>query len=200
MRRACVAILIALGLTCIWPAAARADVGVGLRMAWVKPNVDVEPKPDARRFTGAQLRARLSPRTGIELSYDWRTEENETKTVRTQERPFQGTLLINLMSGGFSPYLLGGIGWYSSKIETLGGSNDVIDTVSDTTFGYHAGFGAEIRAGKHAGIHADYRYKFIRNSDETNAGSSIPVIGAITEKLGLSKNGSMWTAGVTLYF
>lgn len=190
--------IIALTLAFAWPVPSRADVGIGLRMAWVKPNSDVQPPPEARRFTGAMLRGRLSPHTGIELSYDWRTEENVAKTVRTSERPFQGTLLVHLLSGSVSPYLLGGIGWYSTKIETLDAAGKVLATSSDRPFGYHAGFGGEIRAGNHFGLHVDYRYTFVHTEAEVDSG--VPLIGAVIEQLGLSRNGSMWTGGATLYF
>lgn len=190
--------LILLVIACAWPATAHAQLGVGMRLAWVKPNTDVQPPPDSQRFTGAQLRARLSPRTGIELSYDWFTEENDTKTIRTKERPFQGTLLVNLMGGSFAPQLLGGIGWYKTTVETLDGSDKVLESSSDTKLGYHFGFGAEIRAGSHFGLHGDYRYRYIHTDEEVDSG--VPVIGGIFEKLGLSRSGSMWTGGVTVYF
>ncbi len=184
-------------IACACPAAAHADVGIGMRLAWIRP--PAEQQADASRYIGGQLRARLSPRTGIELSLDSRTDENDAKTLRTRNRPFQGTLLLNLTSGSFAPYLLGGVGWYQDKVETLDASGKVTGSTSETTFGYHAGFGAEIRAGQHAGIHADYRYKFIRDPDSTSDGGP-PIIGTIADKLGLSRSGSMWTAGVTVYF
>ena len=40
----------------------------------------------------------------------------------------------------------------------------------------------------------DYRYRFV---DEETDDGGIPMIGFLT---GLSKNGSMWTTGVTVYF
>ena len=58
--------------------------------------------------------------------------------------------------------------------------------------GYHAGFGGEMKLGKHTGVHADYRYTFI------NFGTSSGT-GTLASHLPPSYDGSMWAAGVTFY-
>ena len=39
------------------------------------------------RFNGGQIRARLSPRTGLEASFDLRTETNDAETLRVRDMP-----------------------------------------------------------------------------------------------------------------
>jgi opacity protein-like surface antigen len=195
------AILAALAVAALWPATAAAEVGLGPRFTLVRGATGTDAGSD--RYTGGVLRVRTSPRAAIELALDWRTAINASLTERTRDLPFQASLLLYPVSSTISPYVLGGIGWYSQRIETLDGENRVLTSATSRTFGYHAGFGGELRAGRHAAIHLDYRYKFVRTPDEptdTTAGSGIPLVSSVTDKLHLSRSGSMWTGGLTLYF
>jgi hypothetical protein len=152
---------------------------------------DIHTDDDALRFIGGQIRARLSPKTAVELSLDTRTKTNDTLTARVRDMPIQASLLLFPIAGSFSPYILGGAGWYSHRIEVL-----LDDSVlsSDTTrdFGWHAGLGAEIRLGRHAGIHADYRYTFLHFGGDEDR-----ILG---QRFLPGYTGSMWTTGVTVYF
>jgi hypothetical protein len=172
--------------------------GIGGRFSMVRG--DVQAETSAERFTGGQIRARLSPRTALELSMDVRTETNEALTQRVRELPIQASLLLFPARTVFAPYVLGGGGWYSHRFETLADSKTV---ASETTrdFGWHGGFGAELKLGAHAGAHADYRYTFLRFGDDV----PIPEAPRTSGESGVSRflpsyKGSMWTAGLTLYF
>lgn len=188
----------------VTPCAAQ-GFGLGLRLAAMHDDYSVEP--DAQRFTGGQLRARISPRTALELSLDLRTRETEDLTARVRDIPIQGSLLFYPLRTSFAPYVLGGAGWYSHRIQTLAG-DEVLESESSTRFGWHAGFGAELKLGKHAGIHADYRYTFLHFGSD--AIESDTIAGAIAtahdQDSGImsrflpSSDGSMWTAGFTIYF
>ena len=195
-----------------WPAAVAADqtFGVGPRLTVVRGSVEAETTSE--RYTGGLLRAHLSPRTALELSIDWRTITDEALTQRVRNYPIQGSLLLYPVRAGFSPYLLGGVGWYSQRIETLS-ETTVTNTVTTRTFGYHAGFGGEIRLGRRAALHLDYRYTKIRFGEDEDdpavdastgegggAGFRIPGVSSLAERLKLSHDGSMWTGGLTIYF
>ena len=53
-------------------------------------------------------------------------------------------------------------------------------SVSTTEFGWHGGGGAEIRMGKHFGLHGDYRYTFLDfNDDDDDEIDGIGVIGRL---------------------
>lgn len=178
-------------VTLMVPAAARAQgFGVGLRIATIRGDVDVDPAATAKRFTGGQIRARVSPRMAVELSLDLRSETNDVGTQRVRDYPLQASLLLFPIKGPFSPFVLGGAGWYTHKLETL--SNDkVTASASSTKMGWHAGFGAELLLGHHAGVHGDYRYTFLHWDHPS---------GDVLSGLVPSYGGSMWTAGVTFYF
>jgi len=175
-------------------------VGVGPRISLVRG--DSHADTTATRFQGGALRARLSPKTALEVSLDYRTLLNDTERIR--DFPIQGSLLLYPVQATLSPYVLGGIGWYSQRVDTISG-DAVAKSETTRTVGYHAGLGGELWLGKHAAVHADYRYTFIRFGEpatgERSAGAvPIPGTSSIQDRLRLSHKGSMWTTGVTLYF
>jgi opacity protein-like surface antigen len=183
--------------------------GIGARLAMVKSETDsgIEEDSDSVRFTGLQVRLRTSPRTGIEVSIDRHSEEFDTLDQRVREYPLQASLLLYPVKAPFAPYILGGPGWYTTKVDSL--SDEDAETVSTRKFGWHAGFGAELALGKHAGIHADYRYTFLKwgddedeESDLTSAKSrnALPGRNSLLGSVLPHHEGSMWTAGVTIYF
>jgi hypothetical protein len=168
------------------PASAQ-GFGIGARMAWVTS--DTELDVDSVRFVGGQIRM-LSQRWGLEVSLDRHSESFELLNEKITETPLQASLLLRLAGGSVSPYLLGGPGWYRRSIEAIDGPDVSINT---TEFGWHAGGGLEIRAGRHFGIHGDYRYTFLDfgddDDDEGFIGGLLP-----------GHRGSMWTLGATVYF
>ena len=174
------------------PCAAQ-SFGIGARMSMVRGDVQADPAAAAQRFLGGQLRARLSPRTSLEISLERRTENPDLST-RVRDYPLQGSLLLFPIHSTFSPYLLGGVGWYTHTVDTMS-AGQVTASASSKTMGYHAGFGAELKVGGHAGVHADYRYTQLHFGDGTEAGT-----GALATRFKPSYDGSMWTAGFTFYF
>jgi hypothetical protein len=174
------------------PSAAQgAAFGLGARLSMVRS--DVHTDDDALRLIGGQIRARLSPKTAVELSLDMRTKTNEALTLRVRDMPVQASLLLFPIAGSFSPYILGGGGWYSHRIEALL-DNSVLSTETSRDFGWHAGLGAEVRLGRHAGIHADYRYTFLHFGSDDNEDK---ILG---QRFLPGYTGSMWTTGLTVYF
>jgi opacity protein-like surface antigen len=171
------------------PASAQ-GFGLGGRFAWVRQDVDVDA--DSVRFWGLHLRA-MGGRSGFELSFDRHTEEFDLINQKVSETPIQASLIMKLAGGGFAPYLLGGPGWYKRSIEPIDGPEDSGE--SNTEFGWHAGGGIEILAGRHIGIHGDYRYTFLGDGDD-EGGGSIPIVGGLLP----GYKGSMWTLGATIYF
>lgn len=174
--------------------------GLGARYSFVEADVDTEST--RQRFTGGQLRARVTPRTAVELAIDLRTETNEALTERVRAYPLQASLLLFPTRGAFSPFVLGGVGWYSERVEALV-EKEVVNSETTHRFGSHAGFGAELRLGRHAGIHADYRYTFLHFGDddeETSAPAAARLFGVGLPGFLPSYDGSMWTVGLTIYF
>jgi opacity protein-like surface antigen len=176
------------------PASAQ-GFGVGGRFAWVKQDVNVDA--DSVRFNGLHMRA-TGGRSGFELSFDRHSEEFPLINQKVIETPIQASLLVRLASGSFAPYLLGGPGWYKRTVELLEGPEDSGD--SSTEFGWHAGGGLEIHAGRHVGVHVDYRYTFLDfngdDDDDDDGGSGIPIVGGLLP----GYKGSTIVLGATVYF
>jgi opacity protein-like surface antigen len=170
---------------------AAAQFGIGGRMAWIRTDVDSDA--DSVRFTGGQIRLGLSPRLGVELSMDRHSESFELLNEKVTETPVQASLLMRLAGGSFSPYLLAGPGWYRRTVEVIEGPEQRVKT---SEFGWHAGGGVELRLGKHAGIHADYRYTFLDFGDDDDDDDGDGILGRFLP----GYKGSMWTLGATVYF
>ena len=205
MRRSSrLAVLIPLTCGALLFAAAPAraqSIGFGPRFAFVRGDA-TQPDTASARYIGGVLRARTSPRTAIELALDYRTFTDDALTHKTRDLPFQGSLLVYPVHAAISAYLLGGVGWYNRKVETLVAP---IAETSTTKMGYHAGLGGELMLGRRASLHLDYRYTFIHfgaQGTTPTAGGAIPVPGTtgLQEQLRLSHEGAMWTTGVVVYF
>ena len=188
MRILVMAVLVPAVLAGIPSLASAQSLGVGGRLAWVTADSDADV--DRVRFVGGQIRL-LSPRWGLEISMDRHTEEFDLLNQKVTETPIQTSLLMRLGRGKLTPILLGGPGWYRRKVKSLDGSGA---DVSSTEFGWHAGGGLELFAGRHIGIHGDYRYTFLdfNGDDEEDEG----LIGRLLP----GHRGSMWTLGATIYF
>jgi hypothetical protein len=133
----------------------------------------------------------LSRRIGLEVSLDRRSETFELLNQKVTETPVQASFLLRLGGGSVSPFLLGGPGWYRRSVETL---DDPEQRVSTTEFGWHGGIGLEILAGRHFGVHGDYRYTFLDFDEDDDEDEGF--IGGLVP----GHRGSMWTMGVTIYF
>jgi len=188
------------------PTAARAGdqtFGLGVRMSMVRGGSSATGAA-ADRFSGGLVRLRPSPHLAIEVAIDYRSSLNDDLTERIKDMPIQASLLLYPFRTAVAPYLLGGVGWYGQTVSTVADGQDLSSTTT-RTFGSHAGFGGEVRLGAHAAVHADYRYTFIHlgsdGASQAKAGGlSIPIISSLQQRLQVSHNGSMWTAGMTLYF
>lgn len=189
---------VTLAVCLLLPALASAQsIGVGARMSWVRGSA-ASPDTASARYWGAYVRAHTSPHTALEVSLDYRKVTDDTLTSRTRDMPIQASLLVYGPRTPLTFYLLGGVGWYNQRIEFLDGQ----PTTSTTKMGYHAGVGGELQLGRHAALHVDYRYTLIHLGGSEGQAGAVPIPGttSLQEKLRLSHEGSMWTAGVTVYF
>jgi len=179
-------IVVAAALFAAPPIASAQGFGIGARMAWVTNNSDVEV--DSVRFVGGHIRL-VSRRWGLEVSMDRHSESFESLNQKVTETPIQTSLLLRMGSPSVSPFLLGGGGWYRRKVEVLDGPDAAVQT---TDFGWHAGLGLEIVAGRHFGFHGDYRYTFL----DFGKDNGLTLIGGLLP----GHRGSQWTLGATIYF
>lgn len=189
------------------PAAADAQMGIGTRLAFVSgadsPVLEGTNASKAR-FAGGFVRIK-SGRVGLEASIDYRSMRDATDTATVKSYPLQGSLLYYLSGGGIAPYLIGGIGYYTLRLDEASATSlDVRPT--GHSVGYHAGFGTEVLLGRRASIFIDYRYTFVdlptfgSRADAAVSAVLAPALFATGNGLGIDTKGSMWTTGVTIYF
>ena len=197
---------------------ARAQVfGIGARMTSVSgpESPALEDTNSSRtRFTGGFVRLHVAGSLGFEVAMDYQSTTNDAGTARVRNTPIQVSGLLLPIKKSFAPYFLGGIGWYKHKVEALD-NGDAVATAYANDFGYHAGGGLQVKFGRHAAIFADYRYVWVDANGVDGFSGLIKTASSLTSVLGLvasmagadssnddgvSRGGSMWTGGLTIYF
>jgi opacity protein-like surface antigen len=175
--------------------------GIGPRVTFNRGDASLADST-ALRMLGGQMKLRMSPKTAIELAMDFRSELSEDLQTRVRDMPIQASLLFYPVSTTVAPYVIGGLGWYSQNVARVDSSGTAQEGVTTREMGYHAGLGAEIRAGKHVSLHGDYRYTFLGMGEEGGTPGAVPLPGTIgfQERLKLSHQGSMWNWGATFFF
>jgi opacity protein-like surface antigen len=141
--------------------AAVAGEGVGDNTFSIGPRATYSTPKDADEgqwSPGAQARLHLSPALGLEASIDYRKNDYGTlTTVKTY--PVQASLLGYLLPGsGVSPFLLGGVGWYYTRVDGPFGYSD-----TTSRFGLHAGAGLEVKLSRSISIDGAYRYIWLED-------------------------------------
>lgn len=173
-------------------------IGIGPRLTFVRGADSTE---DRQRFSGASLRLR-GAKFGLDLAMDFRSGVvGDDLTERFRDYPIQASLLVFPIRARLSPYLLGGVGWYTQSITTTTPGDTLPDSETTRTMGYHAGLGAEARLHRRIGIYLDYRYSMLRfGGDDDDPSRTHPRLIPFSERLGISHEGSMFTLGGVFYF
>ncbi|HYT67586.1 MAG TPA: hypothetical protein VEL51_14250 [Vicinamibacterales bacterium] len=190
------------------PCAAQGTFGLGARLNMVRGDIQADPAATAQRFTGGQIRARLSPKTSVEIALDLRTETSVDLSQRVRDYPLQSP-----HPPVPDPLHLFAIRARRRRLVHArcghNGRRKAIESVSTQKMGYHARLGAEMKVGRHAGVHADYRYTMVHFGNGTGATALTSAVAAtgsgagtsgLASRFAPSYDGSMWTAGFTLYF
>jgi opacity protein-like surface antigen len=158
--------------------AARAGVTFGGRAEYYRP----KDADSGALSGGAQVRLHFIPMLAVEGSADYRQNKYGGATVDVF--PVQASLMLYLTPKWVvSPYILGGVGWYYTRVR--GG---------DTTnrYGPHAGAGLEAALARHWSIDASYRYLW---NQSLNAPTTTSPAGK-----NFSDNGFMLTAALNYRF
>jgi len=131
---------------------------------------------------GAQGRLHVTSGLAVEGSIDYRQNKFGGTTVDVY--PVQASLLLYLApSGVVSPYVLGGVGWYYTRVQ--GGS-------TTSRYGPHAGAGLEIALDRSWTIDGSWRYLWAQSL-------TAPTVASPAGK-NFSDNGYMLTAALNYRF
>jgi len=131
-------------------------------------------------YGGVQARWRVFPAMSLEGTFDYRSSESYPDNTKVTSYPILASALFYLIPGAkISPYLLGGLGWYYSKIEDSSGSS------TTNKPGIHLGGGLDIPLSPDISFNADLRYYFLDYNDQ--------------KLRDLKTNGFIISAGITFY-
>lgn len=142
-------------------------------------------------YGGAQLRWHMTDVLALEGSVDYREEDlgkNDTLfDLDARVLPIQASLLVYLLpQSRVTPFLLGGGGWYSTKVEISGLGDETQDR-----FGAHAGGGLQFFLDRSWSIDATYRYVWLEG---------IKSKGRSLTETRFKQDGPMATAGINFHF
>ena len=142
------------------------SLGIGTKPFSLGPRATYSHPKDAdegKWYGGAQARLHFSPVLGLEGSIDYRRNDFSNHTT-IKSYPVQASLLAYLMpSQRWSPFLLGGGGWYFTRVE---GPADFSHTSS--RFGLHAGGGVEVMLNESISLDGSYRYVWLEDVTSRN--------------------------------
>jgi hypothetical protein len=191
-------------------------IGFGARMVSVSgPESPALDNSDSSRtrFAGGFIRLHMVASLGVEVAMDYQSTTNPAETAKIRNMPIQISGMLLPVKKTFAPYVLAGIGWYRHRVEALD-NGDAVASVYSTDFGYHTGLGAQVKFGRHAAIFVDYRHVWVdangidgitgtlRSADSVTkvVGLLASLAGVGSEESSISRGGSMWTGGLTIYF
>jgi opacity protein-like surface antigen len=148
-------------ISCMACPAAQAEAGpfsIGGRA------VDFVPRGGSDAWMGGiQARLRLPLFFGVEGSVDYRRETFGSDT--THEWPVMVSGLIYLPKIILvQPFILGGAGWYNTRVEGPAGFND-----TQNRFGPHVGAGVEVNLDTRWFLDATYRYVWLNDLRSVDA-------------------------------
>lgn len=111
-------------------------------------------------FGGVQARLRFGM-LAAEASVQVHQDKYEDGDVVITQYPVQLTAFLYFIpEGPIRPYILGGVGWYYSRVDYRDNLN-FIDDETDSSFGWHFGAGLEIFLADRISINGDVRYIFV---------------------------------------
>jgi len=115
-------------------------------------------------FVGGQARLHFLAYLAVEASMTFHENSYEHGDIHVTQYPIQlSGMIYPFPTWIVSPYLVGGGGWYYTKISYTG-SLSAISNETDHNFGAHGGVGADVRLAASISVDADLRYIFLNPS------------------------------------
>jgi opacity protein-like surface antigen len=160
-------LIVSATLLMVLPLLASAD-GSGVGETWfsIGPRATYFKPKDATKgswYGGAQARLHFTPALAAEGSIDYRKNDYPgDATIKAY--PVQATLLAYIFPHScVSPFLLGGAGWYFTRVQGPG-----LATKTDNRFGPHAGAGLEVALSRSLSLDGSYRYIWLSDVKSNN--------------------------------
>jgi outer membrane protein W len=118
-------------------------------------------------FGGVQARLHFAKFFAVEAAITFHQNHYENGDVVVTQYPLQLTAFLYIIpEGPIRPYILGGVGWYYTRIDYKDSFAVVNNDQTESQFGEHFGAGVEIMLGAHSSLNADVRYIFINATND----------------------------------
>jgi len=117
-------------------------------------------------FGGGKARLHLIGILAAEASITFHENRYDHNDVIVTQYPVQLTAMLYIIPvGPIRPYVLGGVGWYYSRVDYRGALASIPNR-TEHIFGEHLGAGAEAFLGPRVSIDADVRYIFLNPTND----------------------------------
>jgi opacity protein-like surface antigen len=117
-------------------------------------------------FGGVQARLHFARILAAEASITFHQNRYEDGDVVVTQYPLQLTaFLYPFPDGPVRPYILGGVGWYYTRVDYKGAFSSISDK-TEHIFGEHLGAGVELMLGPRTSVDLDVRYIFLNPSND----------------------------------
>ena len=190
-------------------------LGLGARMVSVSgPESPALDSSDSSRtrFAGGLIRLHATNSLAIEASMDYQSSTNAAGTASIRNMPIQISGMLIPIRKSFAPFALAGIGWYSTGGSARQREGRGLRELHRLRVSRRSGRAGEARQSR--AIFADYRYVWVDangidgiSGALKKAASYTTVVGLLStlaggnaEESSISRGGSMWTGGLTIYF
>ena len=166
------------------------------------------------RFAGGLIRLHATGSLAIEASMDYQSSTNAAETASIRNMPIQISGMLIPVKKTFAPYVLAGIGWYKHRVEALDSGKAVASRLLHRLrVSHRAGRAGEARQSRRDLRGLPVRLGRLRTASTASRGRSrsavsSTAVGALLTSLAddnakessISRGGSMWTGGLTIYF
>jgi len=160
--------IIALALLLVLPLSVFAGIGDRVLSFGPRAVMFTPTDSDSGQWSGGvQGRLHMSPGLALEGSIDYQHNSFANGLVTLKSYPILASVLVYLMPGAnWSPFLLGGAGWYYAQVDGPAGFSD-----TSYRFGTHAGAGLEVMLNEDVSIDGTYRYIWLDSLATKTAGA-----------------------------
>jgi len=118
-------------------------------------------------FGGVQARLHFARMFAAEAAITFHSNHYENGDVVVTQYPLQLTAFLYIIpEGPIRPYILGGVGWYYTRVDYRDSFAIVNEDRTDHIFGVHLGAGAELMLGSRVSLDMDVRYIFLNATND----------------------------------
>jgi hypothetical protein len=118
-------------------------------------------------FGGVQARLHFLSFLAAEAAITFHQSRYQDEAVVVTQYPVQLTAFLYVIpEGPIRPYVLGGVGWYYTRIDYRDSFQAMFADKTEHIFGEHLGAGVELMLGPRLSVDVDFRYIFLNPAND----------------------------------